>query len=91
MKHSFRGKSYRVRFRQFAPHERDATGLCHWKDKLLEIDKRLCDRKLLSTLLHEGLHACLPDLNEDAIGETDESLSKFLWKLGWRETQGRKA
>jgi hypothetical protein len=38
----------------------------------------------LDTYLHEAAHACLWDLSEGAVDEVATSLSKFLWRLGYR-------
>jgi hypothetical protein len=38
-------------------------------------------------LIHEALHACLVDMDEDSVRETARSVSDMLWKLGYR---GRK-
>ena len=39
---------------------------------------------MLDTLLHECLHACLPDLSEEAVTETATDLAKTLDRLGCR-------
>jgi hypothetical protein len=38
----------------------------------------------LDTLIHEMLHAAMPDLDEDAIYETASDVAKVLWDLGYR-------
>ena len=39
---------------------------------------------MMELLLHEMLHCCYPDLEEDAIASTAKSLAKVLWDLGYR-------
>jgi hypothetical protein len=39
---------------------------------------------MLELLLHEMLHCCYPDLEEDAIATTAKSIAKVLWDLGYR-------
>jgi len=38
----------------------------------------------LDTLLHECIHACLPDLSEEAVEETATDIAKVLHRLGCR-------
>jgi len=44
----------------------------------------LKDKELLETLLHEMLHACLWDLDEDAVIEVSADIASSLWSDGWR-------
>ena len=39
----------------------------------------------LRIILHEGLHAALWDLDEEAVHETSSDLARLLWRLGWRK------
>lgn len=38
----------------------------------------------LDTLIHEMLHAAMPDITEDAIYETASDIARVLWALGYR-------
>jgi hypothetical protein len=38
----------------------------------------------LDTCIHEGLHACLWDLDEEAVHETATDIARLLWRLGYR-------
>lgn len=38
----------------------------------------------LEVLLHEGLHAAYPDLDEEAVKESGRDLAAMLYKLGYR-------
>jgi hypothetical protein len=40
----------------------------------------------LTTHIHEGLHACHPDLDEDSIEQTAHDIGRFLWRRGYRRT-----
>ena len=39
---------------------------------------------ILDTVLHECLHACLPDLCEEAVTETSTDITKVLHRMGCR-------
>ena len=39
----------------------------------------------LDTVIHESLHACLRDVNEEAVNETATDIARLLWRLGWRK------
>lgn len=38
----------------------------------------------LDVIVHEAMHAGLPDIIDDAIDETATGLARLLWRLGWR-------
>lgn len=40
----------------------------------------------LDTIVHESIHACLWDLDENCVGETANAISSFLWRIGYRKT-----
>ena len=46
--------------------------------------KHAVDEEMLYDAIHEGLHACLWDLDEEAVHETAEGLQSLLWALGFR-------
>ncbi len=39
-------------------------------------------RDLLEVLIHEALHGCFWDMDENSIAETGDSIARFLKKLG---------
>jgi hypothetical protein len=39
----------------------------------------------LEILLHEMLHGCYWDMDEEAITDTAQSISKALWRMGYRK------
>jgi len=80
--HNVRGKNYKIEFK--SPKNKRDLGECDNENKIILIRPSLKDRIRLEVTLHEVLHACCPDLNEDAIDETAMSLSKLLWRLGYR-------
>ncbi len=81
--HTFREKSYEIHWRRL--HRRH--GLCDppsWPAKRLYIDPALDEDEFLQTAIHEALHACYWDLDEDAIDDGARDLSKFLRRIGFR-------
>ena len=39
----------------------------------------------LEWIIHEALHACYPWIGEDYVGIAAKSISRLLWRLGWRK------
>lgn len=84
--HVFRGKRYRIRKRA----QKKVWGTCDSPkrpSKTLYLDPEVMTGGNLNALtisVHEGLHACLWDLDEDSITETSTCVARFLWRLGWR-------
>lgn len=80
--HLFRNKRYKIFFR--SPRNKKHEGTCDWGKKEIEIRPTLSGEEELDCIIHESLHACFPDLCEDAINDTAVSISKLLTKLGYR-------
>ena len=38
----------------------------------------------LDTVIHECLHACVPDLSEEAVTESATGIAKVLFRMGYR-------
>jgi hypothetical protein len=80
-------KSTRVRIRNRwwgvkvarPPIKGNADGLCDFEAKQIYIKP---GAELPSTLIHEVLHACYPDLDEDAILAGEEAVMNGLKKMG---------
>lgn len=84
MKHAtIRGKKWRLKSDQ----KLDGTdlGLCDFENRTIyaPFDGNMWHEK--DTIIHECLHANLPDLNEEAVTATANSISGILWRLGWRK------
>ena len=65
-----------------------AHGICeapHVPGKAMDIPVHGGTQEDLCTIPHEGLHACLWDLDEEAVHETSCALARLLWRLGWRK------
>jgi hypothetical protein len=80
--HVFRGKRFKVIFK--APKNRNHIGICDYEAKEIKINPKIDEAEILDCIIHEALHACLPDISDDAIDESATSVAKLLWKLGYR-------
>ena len=79
--HIFRKKKFKIFFR--SPKNRNHIGTCDEQDREIEIKPTLKGEEELDCLIHEGLHACLPDLHDGAVNDTASSIAKLLIKLGY--------
>ena len=80
--HIFRGKRWRIRWRTGR-----GKGYCEAPtapEKEMTINPRQKDIALLDTLIHESLHACHWDMDEEAVEETATDIARLLWRLGYR-------
>jgi hypothetical protein len=87
LKCKFRDKKYNIKFIKKLSMT-NSDGLCDdpkSRKKTIEISNELSGKKELEIVLHESLHACFWDLDEEAITETAIDISKFLWKCGYRK------
>lgn len=46
------------------------------------------EQDTLDTVIHEALHAALPLLDETAVHETANDISRLLWRMGYRRESG---
>ncbi len=51
----------------------------------ITIHKCLVDQEELEVLIHEMLHACFWDVDEEVIGTVGDDISKALWRMGYRK------
>lgn len=66
----------------YLPDPKKPTG-----PKKILVDSRLKGRRRLEVIVHECIHACLPQLSEDTVTETARDISRVLHTLGYRENQ----
>lgn len=83
-----RGRRYRLRFQRKPKKDgAECFGYCdhpNLKGKSIVVEEKLGDAKELEVLIHEMLHACLWDLDEEAIDETAHDIARALGRLGYR-------
>lgn len=65
--------------------DRTKDGLCDASKRLITIKRSLSGERELDVLIHEMLHACHWDLDEQAITETASDLARVLTRLGYRK------
>ncbi len=79
MKHRFRDRWFTVRFKKMRVHDGlcDSTGSA---PRFIDIASHIKEKVLFETLVHESLHACFPDLSEDAVAAGSRDMAGFLEK-----------
>ena len=81
--HIFRGKKYKIFFRN--PSNRTHLGTCDYAAKEIEVRPTLDSKDKLDVIIHESLHACFADIEDDAISETATTIANLLMKLGYKK------
>jgi hypothetical protein len=59
-------------------------------DGIIYIDPRLRGRKEMEILIHEAYHLLQPEAEEDEVIEKSVTLTKLLWRLGYRKVDNSK-
>ena len=59
-------------------------------DGIIYIDPRLRGRKELEILIHETYHLLEPEASEEQVIEKSVTLTKLLWRLGYRKVDNSK-
>lgn len=85
--HVFREKKFSLHWQK---PDSKSHGQCDHRDsvgKRMFIAPNLSELELLETALHEPLHACYPDLDEDSVDVGAADMARFLWRMGFRLTK----
>ena len=82
-----RDKCYWLRFVRVPA--RGCDGIVKYWKREIRIGRGLRGKKRLELLIHEPIHACLPDLNEEAVDHTARAISDLLYALGYRAKSAR--
>jgi len=69
---------------------KDTIGLLHPKKDLILITEKLTEREKESTILHEIIHACLPNLTEKNVKNLEIRIFPTLYNNGLRFLSTRK-
>ena len=81
--HTFRNKRWKI---LDAPPDTGGECQAPWMSRrMMNIPAHGEALKDLDTIIHESLHACLWDLDEEAISESAADVARLLWRLGWRK------
>lgn len=86
--HVFRGTRYKFFFR--APRNKNHWGTCSYTKKEIEVRPSLNPEDKLNCIIHEALHACFPDLIDEAIDESATCVAKLLMRLGYERKEDEK-
>jgi len=66
--------------------EESPCALCStYNERDIVIADNLVDKDELGTIIHEMIHACLPEYKEHFVDDIANSLTDALWKLGYRK------
>jgi hypothetical protein len=65
-------------------------GECDLNTKTIRVLKTLHGRERLDTLIHEMLHAVLPNKSERWVNQVATDISDVLWKNGYRNVREEK-
>lgn len=89
--HIFRGKRYKIIINEIDDGilklSPKCKGLCdapNTRSKSINLSRELSGIDLIKVAIDEGIHACCWDLDNKAVDEMSESISKFLYRLGVR-------
>lgn len=79
--HTFRGRRYGIFMEHREVGQVDLPGHGGWN---LYIDPEQGPYDFLDTAIHEAIHAEDPDVPEQVVDRRARSLSRWLWRLGYR-------
>lgn len=80
-----RGRRYKFLRTKVIP--RDSWGICtdpSFTNREIRVHKKLKGLKEFEVIVHEMLHACFWDIDEEVIREVGIDISRALWQLGYR-------
>lgn len=86
---NLRGKRFSIsRPRRINP---ELLGWCINKGKpKIAVAYALNGEEELEIFIHEMLHACYWDMDEEAITDSAQSIAKALWRMGYRKSESVK-
>lgn len=89
-KHSFDNKAYRIQWRKPYLCEGICAAPTHpFPRRHILINPHSDGKTLMGTLIHEAIHAEQWYLDESTVERIGEEVSDFLWKCGYRLTDGK--
>lgn len=78
------GKYWRLRFSPRLEDFGDMTDPGRASGRTVRIATWQNEQELLDTLLHEAIHCCRPELDEAAVADMANDLSRLMWRLNYR-------
>jgi hypothetical protein len=82
---NLRGKRYKFLRTKLLP--KDSWGICtdpSFTKREIKVHKNLKGLKEFEVIVHEMLHACFWDIDEQVIKQVGIDISRALWDLGYR-------
>ena len=55
------------------------------------VDPTLRGMTHLETVIHESMHACLPNQSEEVVTSVARDIARFTWRLGYRRVKETKS
>lgn len=72
--------------------EPDVLGWCrNHSNPKIAVAYSLNGQEELEILIHEMLHGCYWDMDEEAITDAAEGISKALWRMGYRKKEPKRS
>jgi len=86
--HTFRSKRWKIVFEPRI-HDHGTTDPPNKKKKEIRLknSKNVSEFDQFETAIHEGLHACFWDIDEEPIDQSAHDITRFLWRLGYRKVK----
>lgn len=82
MRVRIRGQWWRIRVDENL--KRSLWGLCNFDARLITLSPRATGKNHLGTVVHELIHAEFPDLDEEAVTRSANTIESVLWRMGYR-------
>lgn len=79
------GKVWRIH-RRVRPGNSHERGNVVYPRRTMYLAPGQTGKELMDTVIHEGLHAAFPDLDEEVVRDRATELTRLLWRLGFRDT-----
>jgi hypothetical protein len=85
--HNFMGKRYKIDFNDNPLFKKfKCVGICDKPStigKTINISSHLSELSLMTTAIHEGIHACIWDIDDLSVRKMSVDISNFLYRLGF--------
>ena len=78
--HVFRHKRFSI-----VPSVGIDAGECNIEKRRILLNTQESGKPAMDTAIHEALHACFWDMDDDAVTEAANAITRFLWRLGYRK------
>ena len=88
MKIRLRGKWWKVLFKPLAKQGgKYVWGTIDMDARTITFHSKAKGQNLMDVVIHEGLHACFWDIDEEAIDQSAQDITRLLVKLGFKQDE----